>query len=57
MRTVFGGQPAVTREEVIARAERELIEGMGHNLPPGLRARIAHRIADFVWRVEGRRSS
>lgn len=28
------------------------IAGMGHNLPPGLRAQLAATIADFVWSVE-----
>ena len=36
----------------IPGAELVLIEGMGHNLPPGLRTRIADIISDFVWRVE-----
>jgi pimeloyl-ACP methyl ester carboxylesterase len=39
--------------EAIPGAELVLIEGMGHDLPPGLRLPIAERIADFVWRVEG----
>jgi hypothetical protein len=25
---------------------------MGHNLPPGLRLRLAGIISDFVWKVE-----
>ena len=36
----------------IPGAELVLIEGMGHNLPPGLRTRIADVIANFVWKVE-----
>lgn len=39
--------------EAIPGAELVLIEGMGHNLPPGLRSQMAERIAAFVWRVEG----
>jgi len=38
----------------IPGAELVLIEGMGHNLPPGLRSPLAARIAEFVWRAEGR---
>jgi pimeloyl-ACP methyl ester carboxylesterase len=38
----------------IPGAELVLIEGMGHNLPPGLRSPMAERIAAFVWRAEGR---
>ena len=38
--------------EVIPGAELVLIEGMGHDLPPGLRSQLATRIAGFVWRVE-----
>ncbi len=40
--------------ESIHGAELVLIEGMGHGLPPGLRARLAEHIAEFVLRVEGR---
>jgi len=40
--------------EAIPGAELVLMEGMGHGLPPGLRSRLAERIAGFVWRVEGR---
>jgi pimeloyl-ACP methyl ester carboxylesterase len=40
--------------EAIPGAELVLIEGMGHNLPPGLRSQLAERIAEFVWRAEGR---
>ena len=38
--------------EAIPGAELVLIEGMGHDLPPGLRAELAARIARFVWRAE-----
>lgn len=38
--------------EAIQGAELVLIEGMGHNLPPGLRSQLAGHVADFVWRVE-----
>jgi pimeloyl-ACP methyl ester carboxylesterase len=38
--------------EAIPGAELVLIEGMGHDLPPGLRPQLAERIAEFVWRVE-----
>ena len=38
--------------EAIPGAELVLIEGMGHDLPPGLRTQLASRIADFVWRIE-----
>ena len=38
----------------IPGAELVLIEGMGHDLAPGLRAPLAERIADFVWHQEGR---
>jgi pimeloyl-ACP methyl ester carboxylesterase len=48
---VSGGRATA---EAIPGAELELIEGMGHDLPPGLRQRLAARIAEFVWRVEGR---
>ena len=40
--------------EAIPGAELVLIEGLGHNLPPGLRPEPATRIADFIWRVEAR---
>ena len=40
--------------EAIPGAELLLIEGMGHDLPPGLRSQLAARIAGFVWRAEGR---
>jgi pimeloyl-ACP methyl ester carboxylesterase len=47
---VSGGQATA---EAIPGAELVLIEGMGHNLPPGLRSQLAARIAEFVWRTEG----
>lgn len=40
--------------EAIPGAELALIEGMGHDLPPGLRSPLAARIAEFIWRAEGR---
>jgi pimeloyl-ACP methyl ester carboxylesterase len=40
--------------EAIPGAELELIEGMGHNLPPGLRSHLASRIGQFIWGVEKR---
>jgi pimeloyl-ACP methyl ester carboxylesterase len=39
--------------EAIPGAELVVIEGMGHNLPPGLRLPLAERIAAFMWRAEG----
>jgi pimeloyl-ACP methyl ester carboxylesterase len=39
--------------EAIRGAELMLIEGMGHDLPPGLRPQLAARIGEFVWRTEG----
>jgi pimeloyl-ACP methyl ester carboxylesterase len=36
--------------EAIPGAELVLIEGTGHDLPPGLRAQLGERIAEFVWR-------
>jgi pimeloyl-ACP methyl ester carboxylesterase len=47
---VSGGRATA---EAIPGAELVLIEGMGHNLPPGLRSQLAERIAEFVWRAEG----
>jgi pimeloyl-ACP methyl ester carboxylesterase len=38
--------------EAIPGAELVLIEGMGHNLPPGLREQLAERIGSFVLRHE-----
>jgi pimeloyl-ACP methyl ester carboxylesterase len=40
--------------EAIPGAELVLIEGLGHELPPGARPQVAARIIEFVWRVEGR---
>jgi pimeloyl-ACP methyl ester carboxylesterase len=48
---VSGGRATA---ETIPDAELALIEGMGHNLPPGLRSELAKRIVDFIWRVENR---
>lgn len=48
---VSGGRATA---EAIPGAELVLIEGMGHNLALGLRSQLAARIAEFVWRVEGR---
>jgi len=47
---VSGGRATA---EAIPGAELVLIEGMGHDLPPGLRTELAKRIAEFVWRAEG----
>lgn len=47
---VSGGRATA---DAIRGADLVVIEGMGHNLPPGLRTRIALIISDFVWRVEG----
>ena len=38
--------------QAIPGAELVLIDGMGHDLAPGLRSELAARIADFVWRIE-----
>jgi pimeloyl-ACP methyl ester carboxylesterase len=38
----------------IPGAELVLVEGMGHNIPPGLRDRIADHIASVVRRGEAR---
>jgi pimeloyl-ACP methyl ester carboxylesterase len=46
---VSGGRATA---DAIPGAELVLIEGMGHNLPPGLRTDLAERIAEFVSRVE-----
>jgi pimeloyl-ACP methyl ester carboxylesterase len=46
---VSGGRATA---EAIPGAELVLIEGMGHDLPPGLRSQLAERIAEFVWRLE-----
>jgi pimeloyl-ACP methyl ester carboxylesterase len=48
---VSGGRATA---EAIPGAELILIEGMGHDLPPGLRSRLAGHIAEFVWRAEDR---
>jgi pimeloyl-ACP methyl ester carboxylesterase len=48
---VSGGRATA---EAIPGAELVLIEGMGHDLPPGLRSQLAERIAEFVWSAEGR---
>jgi pimeloyl-ACP methyl ester carboxylesterase len=48
---VSGGRATA---EAIPGAELVLMEGMGHDLPPGLRSQLAERIAGFVWRAEGR---
>jgi pimeloyl-ACP methyl ester carboxylesterase len=48
---VSGGRATA---EAIPGAQLFLIEGMGHDLPPGLRSQLAERIAGFVWRAEGR---
>jgi pimeloyl-ACP methyl ester carboxylesterase len=46
---VSGGRATA---DAIPGAELVLIEGLGHNLPPGLRSRLADLIAAFVWKVE-----
>ena len=46
---VSGGRATA---EAIPGAELVLIEGMGHDLPPGLRSQLAMRIAEFVVRAE-----
>ncbi len=38
--------------DAVPGAELVLMEGMGHDLAPGLRSELAARIARFVWRVE-----
>jgi pimeloyl-ACP methyl ester carboxylesterase len=43
---VSGGRATAA---AIPGAELVVIEGMGHNLPPGLRSQLADRIARFVW--------
>ena len=48
---VSGGRATAA---AIPNAELVLIEGMGHNLPPGLRLQLAARIAEFMWRAESR---
>jgi pimeloyl-ACP methyl ester carboxylesterase len=46
---VSGGRATA---DAIPGAELVLIEGMGHNLPPKLRSKLADLIAEFVWKVE-----
>jgi len=46
---VSGGRATAA---AIPGADLVLIEGMGHDLPPGLRVQLAERLAEFVWRVE-----
>ncbi|PYR67963.1 MAG: alpha/beta hydrolase [Acidobacteria bacterium] len=46
---VSGGRAVA---EAVPGAELVLIEGMGHNLPPGLRNQLAERIAQFILRAE-----
>ncbi len=48
---VSGGRATA---EAIPGAELVLIEGMGHDLPPALRPKLAEHIAEFVRRVEER---
>jgi pimeloyl-ACP methyl ester carboxylesterase len=48
---VSGGRATA---QAIPGAELVLIEGMGHDLPPGLRSQLSERIAEFVWRAGGR---
>jgi len=48
---VSGGRATA---EAIPGAELVLIEGMGHGLPSGLRSQLAARVAEFMWRAEGR---
>jgi len=45
---VSGGRATAA---AIPGAELVLIEGMGHDLAPGLRSQLASRIAEFVWRT------
>ncbi|QEE30653.1 alpha/beta hydrolase [Terriglobus albidus] len=46
---VSGGRATA---DAISGAKLVLIEGMGHNLPPGLRLQLAAQITEFVWHVE-----
>jgi hypothetical protein len=46
---VSGGRATA---EAIPGAELVVVDGMGHDLPAGLRLQIADRIADFVGQVE-----
>ncbi len=43
---------ATATSEAVRGSELVLVEGMGHDLPPGLRVQLAARIAKFVWREE-----
>jgi pimeloyl-ACP methyl ester carboxylesterase len=49
MCNVSGGRATAA---AIPGAELHLIEGMGHNIPPGLRSPLANHIADFIRRAE-----
>ncbi len=51
---VSGGRATA---EAIPGAELVLIEGMGHDLAPGLRPQLTALISKFVWRVERRRGA
>jgi pimeloyl-ACP methyl ester carboxylesterase len=46
---VSGGRATA---DAIPGADLVLIDGTGHDLPPGLRVQLADRIAEFVWRIE-----
>jgi len=46
---VSGGRATA---DAISGSKLVLIEGMGHNLPPGLRLQLAAQITEFVWHVE-----
>jgi len=48
---VSGGRATST---AIPGAELLVVEGMGHNLPPALHARLVENIAGFIWGVEHR---
>ena len=48
---VSGGRAT---SSAIPGAELIVVEGMGHNLPPALHARLAESIANFIGRVERR---
>ncbi len=50
---VSGGRATAA---AIPSTELVLIEGMGHNLPPGLWERLADHIAGVVQRGEARRA-
>lgn len=51
---VSGGRATA---DAIPGAELVIVEGMGHNLAPGLRSRLADLISNFVWGVERRVAS